>query len=350
MADYYFNSDNGAPVCDEIMQALIACNSGVETAYGADQWSARLNQTYSEFFERGCYVFPVPTGTAGNGLALGAVTPPYGTIFCHKAAHIVTTECGAPEFYSGGGRMTLLDGKHNKISAEVFKQAIADHGIGNVHHMQASALSVTQATECGVTYSLEELQALSAIAHANGMKVHLDGARFSNALVHLGVTAAEMTWKSGVDLLTFGTTKNGTMNAEAVITFDPGIAEVLRFTHKRAGHLSSKMRYMSAQLLSFLEDNLWHRNALIANENASRIAEALDQCDGVEFAHPVHINEVFATIPEHLIQALKENGFNLRPWNCGLADQSFRMVLSYCDTPESIALFETVCRQQASLQ
>jgi len=340
---YHFNSDNGAPVCDQIMQALLGCNAGVQTAYGADSYTGQVKQAYSDLFERETFVFAVPTGTAGNGLALGAVTPPYGTMFCHEAAHIVTTECGAPEFYSGGGRMTLLPGVHKKIAPDTLQQAIRDHGIGNVHHMAASVLSVTQATEAGVTYSLDELQALSAIAHEAGMKVHLDGARFANAMVHLGASPAEMTWKAGIDLLTFGTTKNGTMNAEAVITFDPEIAQVLRFMHKRAGHLSSKMRYMSAQLLSYLDEGLWKKNALRANKNAARIAAALGTCPGTEIVNPVHINEVFAVLPEELVADLEGTGFCLRPWNCNGRGQGHRMVMSYCDDPKRVSAFESVC-------
>ena len=278
MEAYRFNSDNGAPVCDAVMQALLACNTGVQTAYGADELTALLNPKFSEFFECEAFVFPVPTGTAGNGLALGAITPPYGTIFCHRLAHVVTTEGGAPEFYSGGGRMTLLDGTHNKVTPQALQKGLSEHGIGSIHHMQASALCLTQATECGVAYGLEELAELNAIAHSAGMKTHMDGARFSNALVHLNCSPAEMTWKAGVDILTYGTIKNGTMNAEAVITFDPDIAAVLRFMHKRAGHLSPKMRYMSAQLLAHLEDDIWRKNAVRANRNASRALAALSAC------------------------------------------------------------------------
>ncbi len=344
MPSYQFNSDNGAPVCDEVMQALIACNTGVETAYGADQWTERLNPAFSEFFEREAFVFPVPTGTAGNGLALGAITPPYGTIFCHRLAHVVTTECGAPEFYSGGGRMTLLSGAHNKITPQALRQALSDHGIGNAHHMQASALCLTQATECGVTYGLEELAELNAIAHGTGMKTHLDGARFSNALVHLGCSPAEMTWKAGVDLLTYGTTKNGTMNAEAVITFDPAIGAALRFMHKRAGHLSSKMRYMSAQLLAHLEDDLWRTNAARANGNATRILAALHACPGVEVVHPVHINEVFVQLPLALEAALVKVGLSLRPWVCDGQGNGVRIVMSYADEESHLEIFEHTCR------
>lgn len=163
MATYQFNSDNGAPVCDQVMEAILACNRGVEIAYGADRWTERLNPAYSDFFEKDCFVFPVPTGTAGNGLALGAVTPPYGTMLSHKDAHIVTTECGAPEFYSGGGRISLIEGGHNKVSADALELAIRAHGIGNVHHMHASVLSLTHATESGVTYSVNGLAQLSRI-------------------------------------------------------------------------------------------------------------------------------------------------------------------------------------------
>ncbi|MBP2239043.1 threonine aldolase [Sinorhizobium kostiense] len=348
IATYHFNSDNGAPVCDQIMNALLSCNQGSETAYGADQYTAKLAPAYSEFFERETFVFPVGTGTAGNGLALGAITPPYGTIFCHESAHIVTTEGGAPEFYSGGGRMTLLPGEHNKVSSATLQQALQRHGIGNVHHMAASSISLTQATEAGAVYGAEELKELTAIAHKAGLKVHLDGARISNAIVHLGLTPAEMTWKAGVDILTFGTTKNGTMNAEAVITFDPEIARVLGFMHKRAGHLFSKMRYMSVQLLSYLENDLWCANALRANENAVRVASALAQCADVVLAHPVQINEVFAVLPPRLSNALREKGIHLRPWNLGGNGEGFRLVMSYSDSSEQIQRFEDACREDAA--
>lgn len=341
---YHFNSDNGAPVCDQVMSALLNCNRGIETAYGADQFTARLAPTFSDFFEREAFVFPVPTGTAGNGLALGAITPPFGTILCHEESHIVTTEAGAPEFYSGGGRMTLLPGEHNKVSPMTLEHALRKHGIGNVHHMAASAVSLTQATEAGVVYETDELKELSAIAHKAGMKVHLDGARIANAAARLGLTPAEMTWKSGIDILTFGTTKNGTMNAEAVITFDREIASTLTFMHKRAGHLFSKMRYMSVQLLSYLEHDLWYRNARQANQNAERIFNALRHSEDVEIVHPVHINEVFAILPDPLVDALEDHGICLRPWHLKRQGQGFRLVMSYCDDPHQIQRFEEACR------
>jgi len=329
------------------MRAILECNAGVETAYGADRFTKTLNQAYSDHFERDAFVFPVPTGTAGNGLALGAITPSYGTIFCHEKAHIVTTEGGAPEFYSGGARLALLPGEHNKISIPTLEHGLRRHGIGNMHRMAVSALSLTQATEAGVVYQPEEIGALSDIAHKAGMKVHLDGARFANALVHLSATPAEITWKVGVDILTFGTTKNGTMNAEAVITFDPEIARVIRFMHKRAGHLYSKMRYMAVQLLSYLENDLWRRNAASANQKAVRVADALRHCPNVDVIHPVHVNEVFAIVSPELSKALKGNGIGLRPWSFDGKGEGHRMVMSYCDCVRQIQLFEQVCQRYA---
>ena len=344
MTDYSFNSDNSAPVCEQVMRALQECNRGTAGAYGEDALTERLNPACSEFFEHPAFVFPVPTGTAGNGLALGAITPPYGSIFCHEQAHIVTTECGAPEFYSGGARLVLLPGEHNKLDARTLQDALKRHDIGNVHHMAASALSLTQATEAGVAYSLDELRALSAIAHDAGLKVHMDGARFANALLHLSASPAEMSWRAGIDVLTFGTTKNGGMNAEAVIAFDAQTAAVLRFLHKRAGHLASKMRYMSAQLLAYLDADLWRINARRANDNAARLRDALEACPGVEFVHPTHINEIFTLLPKPLAETLARGGFRFRPWSEDAKGRVYRLVTSYCDAEEQIAAFEALCR------
>lgn len=348
MKDYIFDSDNAAPVCEQVMRAMQDCNSGTAQAYGEDHLTALLNPAYSDFFEHEVFVFPTPTGTAGNGLAIGTITPTYGTIFCHQKSHIVTTECGAPEFYSGGARMTLLPGKQNKIKENTLQHALREHGIGDVHHMAASTLSLTQATEAGVTYSLDELSTLAMIAHERRMKVHMDGARFTNALLHLGKTPAEMSWKAGIDLLTFGTTKNGTMNAEAVIAFDAEISRVLRFLHKRAGHLASKMRYMSAQLLSYLDNDIWRKNAARANENATRLCAVLQQCPDVEIVHPVHINELFVLLPPGLVEKLESNDFRLRLWSEDEKGRIYRMVMSYCDSEDKMNEFATVCLRYAA--
>ena len=348
MTNYSFESDNAAPVCEEVMRALQECNRDAASAYGEDDLTQRLDSAYSEFFGRRAFVFPTPTGTAGNGLALGAVTPPYGTVFCHAEAHIVTTECGAPEFYSGGGRLSLLQGEHAMIPAQTLRRALEAHGAGSVHHMAASALSLTQASEAGAVYGLDQLRALSDIARDAGMKVHMDGARFANALVRLGASPAEMSWKAGVDVLTFGTTKNGTMNAEAVIAFDAETAAVLRFLHKRAGHLASKMRYMAAQLLAYLDNGLWRRNAVRANAGAARLRAALEACPGAEIVHPPDINELFVLLAPALEAAMARDGWRFLPWQETGKGRVVRMVTSWCETQERLEAFEALCQGHAA--
>lgn len=348
MTNYSFESDNCAPACEQVVRALLECNQGAASAYGDDALTGRLNAVYSEFFGHDAFVFPVATGTAGNGLALGAITPPYGTIFSHAEAHIVTTECGAPEFYSGGGRLSLLDGEHAKIAPQTLQDALERHGAGNVHHMAASALSLTQATEAGAAYSLDELRELCAVAHNAGLKVHLDGARFANALVHLGASPAEMSWQAGVDVLTFGTTKNGTFNAEAVVAFDAETAAALRFLHKRGGHLFSKMRYMSAQLLSYLDNGLWRDNAAAANAKAGRLRAALEACPGVEIVHPADINELFVLLPPALEEALARDGWRFLPWRKRADGQVCRLVASWCEPEEQIEALAALCRRLAA--
>ena len=336
---YSFASDNAVAVHPKIMAAIAAVNEGAAPPYGADDVSLRLNSAYTEVFEREAFVFPVSSGTAANGLALGSVTPSYGTIFCHRLAHIVVSEAGAAEFYTGGGRLVLLDGEHSKLSPATLQSALAGYGPKFMHQMQASTLSLTQATDRGTVYSCAELKALSEVAHAAGMKVHLDGARFANALVHLGATPAEMTWKSGVDIISFGATKNGAMMSDAVIGFDKAVAEVLRFKHKRAGFLHSKMRYFSAQLLGYIENGLWLDNARAANATARRIAAALQATPGVSLTHAVEANQVFAHMPPHIHAGLKDAGIEIRSWPCETGDL-YRLVTSYCDPEDLVVCLE----------
>lgn len=341
-----FASDNTAGVHPTILQALTACNAGRASAYGTDSCTNELTASISDLFEREAFVFPVPTGTAANGLALGAVTPPHGTVLCHRTAHIVTTECGAPEFYSGGARLTLLDGSHNKIDPAGAERSLVHIADGSVHHHIPSALSLTQATECGVTYTIGEIERISDIAHSAGMKVHMDGARFANALVALGVSPAEMSWKSGVDVLSFGSTKNGTINAEAVIVFDRELSHEIAYLHKRAGLLCSKMRYMSAQLLAYLDNDLWLANARKANCYAKRSRRALSAVPGVEFAHPTDVNAVFAFLPPRLLKCLAGHGISLRSWPSDRGNL-YRLVTSFDDMENQMKLFEVSCREAA---
>lgn len=337
---YSFASDNAVVVHPKIMAALLAVNQGTAAPYGADDVSLSLNRAYSEVFEHETFVFPVSSGTAANGLALGSITPSHGTIFCHEIAHIVVSEAGAPEFYTGGARLVQLPGADSKIAAATLQKALNGYGPKFAHQMLASALSLTQATDRGTVYSITELQGLSIAAHAAGMKVHLDGARFANALVHLGATPAEMSWKAGVDVVSFGTTKNGTMMAEAVLVFDKALAETLRFKHKRAGFLHSKMRYFSSQLLAYIEDGLWLETARTANATASRIAAKLQATPGITLAHPVQANQIFARMPPQVHASLKAAGIDIRNWPSETGDL-YRFVTSYCDPEELVVRLET---------
>ncbi|MDE0245045.1 MAG: beta-eliminating lyase-related protein [Gammaproteobacteria bacterium] len=339
-----FYSDNAAGVHPRILEALVACNRGFVPPYGMERFTRRIDSAFSEVFERACFVFPVPTGTAANGLALGALAPPHGLIFAHCNAHIVTTECGAPEFFTLGARLALLEGPHNKLAASTFESALHGHARRTVHQLLPAAVSLTQATERGTVYALEEIAAISGLAHAAGLKVHMDGARFANAMVSLDATPAEMSWKAGVDAVSFGATKNGTMNADAVVLFDAELAEKARFIHKRAGFLHSKMRFMSAQLLAYLEDGLWVANARAANANAERLAAALASVKGVELNDPVQANELFPRLPADFQRRLKSESIHLRDWPDAKGNL-FRIVTSYCDGEARIGAFEKVCRE-----
>jgi threonine aldolase len=343
---YDFHSDNASGIHPLILGALLRHNSGFAAPYGSDTISASVDEAFSRVFERECFVFSVPTGTAANGLSLGAITPSYGAIFAHENSHIVTTECGAPEFFSTGARIIQVPGQHDKITSETFGKALASFTPGSRHELLPSSISLTQATESGAVYQTGEIAELADRAHAAGMRVHMDGARFTNALVHLGKTPAEMTWKLGVDIVSFGSTKNGTMSAEAVVTFDPDIARTVRFLHKRAGFLSSKMRFQSAQLMAYLANDLWFETAAVANKTAQGLAAELSAVPGVEITSPVEANIIFARITTGLAASLVECGVNLRPWKNGGPD-IYRLVTSWNDPEELIARFEKACRAAA---
>jgi threonine aldolase len=334
-----FASDNAVGVDARIVAALVECNHGATTPYGMDELSSQVNALYSNIFEREVSVFATPTGTAANGLALGAITPPYGAMFCHEKSHIVTTECGAPEFFSNGARLIPLAGRSHKISPETLVAALKPYQAGSLHQLRASTLSVAQATDGGTIYDCDELGELAKISHSARMKTHVDGARFANALVHLGVSPAEMTWKAGVDILSFGMTKNGAMNVEAVVCFDAETAAVLRYMHKRAGFLYSKMRFAAAQLLAYASTEVWIENARKANFNAQRLAAALLARPGVTLEDAVQANQIFVHLPPAVTEALLLAGVRLRPWPHPHGDL-FRLVGSFCDTEQSIVRFE----------
>lgn len=310
-----FTSDNATGACDSVMQAVLNANTGAANAYGADDWTEALTARLRDVFEKDdLVVYPVATGTAANALSLATLVPPFGSIFCHRDAHINCDECGAPEMYTGGAKLILVDGEHGKITPDALDDAIDQSTKRGVHQVRPGAISLTQATESGTIYSLAEIDQLSAVAGKYKIPVHMDGARFANALVTLGCSPAEMTWRRGVDILSFGATKNGAMAAEAVILFDPAKALEFEYRRKRAGHLFSKMRFLSAQLLGYLEEDAWLANARHANQMATRLAEGLMACDGVSLRAPVEANEVFPILPADMNTRLRDAGALFHDW------------------------------------
>lgn len=304
-----FASDNVSSACPEVMEALITANNGIALSYGADQHTENLAIMLSEIFERQVAVFPVLSGTAANALALSAITPSYGKVFCHQMSHINTDECAAPEFFTGGAKLIPIDSNDGKIRASNLISMI--RGKGNVHSAQPATLSITQSCEVGTVYQLEEIAELSDAAHQHGLKVHMDGARFANALASLDVSPAQMTWKSGVDVLTLGGTKNGCIAAEAVVFFNPEQVGAFAFLHKRSGQLISKMRFVSAQLEAYISNDLWLKNARHANAMAARLSAEMAAMKGIELAYATESNEVFAHLPEIVIERLARQGYQV---------------------------------------
>ncbi|MEX0305504.1 MAG: low specificity L-threonine aldolase [Leisingera sp.] len=313
----HFASDNSGPVPQQILDAVAKANQGYAMAYGADPEMEAVTARIREIFEAPeAAVYLVATGTAANVLALSTLTQPWQTVFCGGPAHINMDECNAPEFYMGGAKLTLVT-KADKITPEVLRAAIEGEETRGVHGPQRGPVSLTQVTEYGTVYSLEELAALCGVAKEFGLPVHMDGARFTNALVSLGCTPAEMTWKAGLDAVSFGGTKNGCMGVEAVIFFDPTHAQEFEYRRKRGAHLFSKHRYLSAQMLAYLTGDLWLENARAANARAARLAEGL-RTAGAEFTHEPQANMIFAALPRAKHRALFEAGAAYHLWDGGL--------------------------------
>ena len=304
-----FASDNVTGACPEVMDAVVAANSGIATSYGDDEWSSRLQTKLSEIFETDVEVFLAVSGTASNALALSALAPVFGKIYCHELSHINTDECGAPEFFTGGAKLIPMRSSNGRIKANELAETI--RGSGNVHVTQPSVVSITQSCETGTVYQLDEIKAISKIARKHKMSVHMDGARFANALASLDVSPAEMTWKSGVDVLTLGGTKNGCLAAEAIIFFKPDMVGNFPYLHKRSGQLLSKMRFISSQLEAYVTDDLWIRNAQHANSMAKILSEGLNAFSNIELAYPTQSNEVFVNLPRELIDYLNNAGYDI---------------------------------------
>ncbi|MGN6516130.1 MAG: threonine aldolase family protein [Rhizomicrobium sp.] len=338
-----FISDNAYGASPQILAAVAAASAGTQTSYGEDSHTRRVNDMLSAIFEREIAAFPVVTGTAANALALATLCPPYGAVLCHKDSHIVADECAAPEFFTGGAKLLSLGGTGNKLTPQALAEGLSRLGSG-VHSPRPSAISITQATELGTTYKLDEIGAIADFAHGHGMTLHMDGARFANALVSLGCTPAEMTWKAGVDALSFGATKNGALCAEAVIFFDRARAEEFEYRRKKGGHLVSKMRFISAQLEAYLENDLWLANARHANALARKLGEGLGGIPGISLAHPVEANGVFAWLPRARAAHLRKQGAAFYDWIREPDRVMARLIASFATPEDDVAKFIQAAR------
>lgn len=334
----FFKSDNTSPICPKIMQAIIDANNDYFAPYGNDDLSQNLKSIYSNLFETDVCIFPVLTGSAANCLALSVITPPYGIIYAHSESHIYTDECGAPGFYTRGAKIEPIEGDLSKINPQELKKKLSKAGFGNVHASQPAIVTVTQLTELGTVYNLDELKEISDIAHFYGLPVHMDGARFANAVATLGVSPQKASHEAGIDILSLGATKNGAMAAEAVLFFNEEHVKDFAFRQKNAGHLLSKMRFISAQLVAYVKDGLWLRNAEKSNFMAQKLSEGLIKTGKAKILYPIQGNELFIEMDHSLLCHLEAKGAQFYRWPH--ADSTtIRLVTSFSTNLEDVHQF-----------
>jgi threonine aldolase len=342
-----FRSDNEVGAHPAIIEAVSrAFSGGTAPSYGADIWTHRVEQRLRDLFERPDLVaFPVATGTAANVLSLACCTPPWGAVFCHPAAHIAVDEANAPEFFTSGAKLCPIGGPTGKIDPRKLAEALAEPVYGVVHHPQPAAVSITQATESGTVYGPEEIAAIATSARRHGLKLHMDGARFANALAFVGCTPAELSWKAGVDVLSLGATKNGAIAAVAVVFFDTALAREFEFRRKRGGHLLSKMRFLSAQLEAYLTDGLWLANARHANAMARHLVAGLTALKGTQLLYPVDANEIFVVLPARMHNALEAAGAQDHPWPSDRpGERAFRLVTAFDTSSADVERFLSIAK------
>lgn len=340
-----FASDNWAGVSERVRDALAAAGTGSAPAYGSDELTKSVERQFDEIFECEVAVFFVATGTAANALALAAYSRPGGVVFCHEGAHIVGDEAGAPEFQAGC-RLSLLPGASGKIAAGAVTEALKAYSPAAVYHGQPMAVSISQLTELGTAYSPAEVRALAEVAHTAGLPLHMDGARFGNAVAGLGVAPADITWRAGVDVLSFGGTKGGCWAAEAVVFFDKAAATSFPYLRKRAGQLLSKSRFVAAQFAAYLGDGHWLELAGVANQRARQLASGIEASGQGRLAVPVYGNEVFAIVPRERARKLREGGAVFHDWpatvdgvTVGPDEVMVRLVTSFATTSEEVERF-----------
>jgi threonine aldolase len=336
--DHHFASDNTSGICPEAMAAITEANQGRAPSYGDDAHTAKAKDLFRETFETDCEVFFVLTGTASNALSMSGLCKPYQGILCHELAHIETDECGASEFFTGGAKVSAIPGENCKLDAPGVEAALLRGEIGRFPRI--GTLSLTQSTEWGTLYSPGETRVLADIAHSHGAHVHMDGARFANAAAALkekgGFSPADVTWRAGVDVLSFGGTKNGMLAAEAVLFFNRDLAAGFGDRMKKGGQLFSKMRYAGAQWAALLEDGLWRRNAAHANAMAKRLAEGLASVPGIRVLLPAEVNAVFAEMAPSTASALMGRGWRFHPF---IGDNGYRLMCSWDTRREDLDAF-----------
>jgi len=340
MIDY--RSDNTGRAAPQILEALIQANHDTALGYGGDECTAALQQRFSELFETSVRVFPVATGTAANALALASLGPSWGIVYCSAVAHINTSEANATGFFGGGLKLSPVGGEHGKISADLLAETLAGISPAQLHRGQPIAVSLTQATDLGAVCTLDEIRAVADIAKRRGLRLHMDGARFANALARLGCSPADPTWRSGIDIMSFGATKNGGALCDAIVVFSPEVADGVAIQLRRAGQVWSKMRFASAQLLAYVKDGLWLQMAHASNSIAARIVAGLRDIPAARLLAPVEANEIFLELPGVVMDALEADGFQFYRRSASLA----RFVCRFDTTDaEADALVATLHRR-----
>ena len=342
-----FGSDNWSGAAPEISEALLRHSEGLAVAYGDSELDKKIEGRFAEIFEKDCSVYFVGTGTAANSLAIASTMKPGGVVFCHNEAHVAANEGGAPEFLSGGGRLFLVGGQHGKIDPAQLSEVVSSVPQTFNHLGQGTMTTITQATEAGTVYALDEIAAITDISHSNNLFTHMDGARFANALVKLDCTPAEMTWKSGVDMVSFGATKNGCWCAEALIVFNNELNDQFQFVRKRAGHLFSKTRFISAQFDAYLEDDLWLNLARHSNGIGKQLETAVRSSNRIRLAWPSDSNQVFFVADKDHAAVMLEAGAKFHPFptpkgmedEIGKNEQIYRLVASFVSNSEDVSAF-----------
>jgi threonine aldolase len=327
----HFASDNYAGICPEALQALLSANNGHASAYGDDDWTRRVSDRLRELFATDCDVYFVFNGTAANSLALASLCQSYHSVICHELAHVATDECGGPEFFSNGSKLLSAKGENGKLTPDAVLEVIERRS--DIHYPKPRVVTLTQVTEVGTLYRTDEVAAIADLAHRKGLRVHMDGARFANAIASLGVTPADMTWRAGVDVLCFGGTKMGLPVGEAVVFFDRSLAEDFAWRCKQAGQLASKMRFLSSPWLGILEDEAWLRHARHANAMAQRLSTGLAKIPGASLMFPTEANGVFACLSPAVQDGLRERGWRFYSF---IGAGGSRFMCAWDTTPERV--------------